>query len=829
MAHATETTPDSGYFQQRALRRYAGVWSIWALAVGAAISGHYSGWNFGLGAGGFGGMFFAVVLATALYGSLACSLAEMSAAMPYAGGAYAFVRAAMGPRAAEFVGLAETIHYTLTPAVIVYIAGAYLSTIFATPAGWQPFYWVACYALFVALNARGVELSMRVAIAASCVALVLLVVFWISAVPQFDYQRWMLNIGSGPDGRPALPFAVWLYLAIEQVPLAAEETQDAPRTVPKGLMLALGTLAGSALLTLVLNAGIGSSESTKMHGAFTLATMGEPLLAGLRVTLPGIGEKSLALVAVIGMIASFHTLIFGCSRRIFSLSRAGYLPTALSLTDPVHNTPNAALAVGAVIGYAALAVAWLVLGREQGSEFIGYTLLNAAVFAAMISYLMQSWAYIRLDSRRPQMKRPYLSPLGTPGAYVTILIALTTLAMQWQDPLYRTGAYLAVVCFVAGLLLMTATRRNRQLRAPEEEFARAGRVAAPPFEKPAPAVPTRTEPSGLQITSIGCALLVVFTFAIAMIEQLLSPIRSSPDLANTRVEGCTGTFRDALDEQRYGPGMVIVPIGEFRMGGQQQAGSDEFPGHDVHILQPFAVSACEITVAAYREFATATGRSWPHAESTAEDGQYPAAAITWDDAVAYTRWLTDATGKPYRLLSEAQWEYAARAGSPRAWPWRNVVEDGENVPSVSLCEANIRTIGPFASGTLSCTLPSEQARTVGSMPANAWGLHDMIGNVAEWTADCYGSYERAAPYGGVARQSDCGTRTVRGGSWLSGYEVARFGYRSHAAQDYRDYFIGFRVARDLDAWELYELKTRRSAAVQAAGPPAAQSIAPAAR
>ena len=138
----TYSAADSTYFEKRQLRRYARVWSLWALGVGAVISGHYSGWNFGL-AGGFGGMLVAVLVISLMYWGLCFSLAELSPAMPHTGGAYSFARSAMGPWGGMITGLAESIEYILTPAVIVFFIGTYMSAIFDTPTAAQPIWWAA--------------------------------------------------------------------------------------------------------------------------------------------------------------------------------------------------------------------------------------------------------------------------------------------------------------------------------------------------------------------------------------------------------------------------------------------------------------------------------------------------------------------------------------------------------------------------------------------------------------------------------------------------------------------------------------------------------------
>src|SRR6187402_1288214 len=147
------------YFARRGLRRYAGAASLWALGVGAVISGHYSGWNLGLLAGGWGGYALAALLIAVMYLGLVFCIAEMGAALPHMGGAYSFARASMGPWGGFITGLCENVEYVLTPAVIVFFIGSYMGGIFETPASFQPIWWILMYAVFLALNIVGVELS----------------------------------------------------------------------------------------------------------------------------------------------------------------------------------------------------------------------------------------------------------------------------------------------------------------------------------------------------------------------------------------------------------------------------------------------------------------------------------------------------------------------------------------------------------------------------------------------------------------------------------------------------------------------------------------------
>ena len=462
-----------GYFERRRLRRHARVGSLWALGVGAVISGDFFGWNFGLGAGGFGGLLVATALITLLYLCLCLSIAEMASLLPHTGGAYSFARSAMGPWGGYVTGLAENMEYILTPAVIAVGIGGYLGAIFGTPDSAAPLWWLGAYALFVGLNVAGVALTFRFAVAITLVALAILVAFWLGALPYLDLGRFALDLppraGASawlPFGAPgilaALPFAIWFYLGIEELPLAAEEAHAPERDLPKGLLLGFATLVVCSFATLVLSSGMAP-------GAAALAKSNEPLLAGFETILgPGIGARALALFAVAGLAASFHTIVFAYGRQIYSLSRAGYFPRWLSLTHGTRHTPHAALVTGAALGYAA-ALAIHALGPEHP---VGAVLLNLAVFGAVISYALQSLSFVLLRRRLPGPARPFRSPLGVPGALIALAISVATLvALFVSDPVYRRVAVGAAVWYALGLAWFALVGRRRLVLSPEERFA----------------------------------------------------------------------------------------------------------------------------------------------------------------------------------------------------------------------------------------------------------------------------------------------------------------------------------------------------------------------
>jgi ethanolamine permease len=464
---------DQGYFDQRGLKRHAGVGMLWALGVAAVISGDFSGWNFGLDVGGFGGLFIATIVITIMYIGLCYSISEMSPALPHTGGAYSFARSSMGPWGGFITGVAENIEYVVTPVVVVYFASIYAQSVFNDLFGIElglPWWWLIFYVIFVGLNILGIEATMRFSVVIAVISLAVLAVFFVLAIPNFDASL-LTNIAPDAGGTSflpfgvagifaALPFAIWFYLAIEELPLAAEESMDPRRDVPRGTMWGLWTLVITGMGVLFLNTGVGD-------GAEGIRTSGEPLLDGFRQILGSDTSAAiLGLFALTGLIASFHTIIYAYGRNIYSLSRAGYFPHWMSITHGKRKTPYVALLLGGVVGYG---LAFLLDSQYEGTA--GAALLSMAVFGAVISYFMQMLSFIRLRRNMPNIQRPYRSPVGIFGAAVAGLIALVSLVALFLNDAYRPGVYGVAIWFVLALLYFAISGRNKLVLSPEEEFA----------------------------------------------------------------------------------------------------------------------------------------------------------------------------------------------------------------------------------------------------------------------------------------------------------------------------------------------------------------------
>ncbi len=465
-----------GYFDKRGLTRHAGAWSLWALGVAAVISGDFSGWNTGIGEAGWGGMLIATVIIGVMYLLMVWSIAEMSAAMPHTGGAYSFGRSAMGPWGGFVTGLAETIEYVITTAVVGTFAGLYADAITDDLFGFTMPLWlwvVVFYVIFVSLNSVGAAASFKFAVVIAVISLSVLGFFFVAAIfsGQFSWDNlWNITPEAGnskflPFGISgvfaALPFAIWFFLGIEELPLAAEETHTPAEDIPRGSLMGMWTLLTTAFLVLLLNPGV--------LGAKEIAESGEPILDGFSAIFPSGNIASLlSLFALTGLVASFQGIMFAAGRNMYSLSRAGYYPQVLSLTGG-RKVPYLALIACAVIGVGLV----FGLGVIQGEDgvTVAVELLNVAVFGAVISYVLQMVSFLILRRRFGDVSRPYTSPVGTTGAAIAAVIAAVTLVILPFNDAYRSVVVGVAIFFAIGLLYFALVGRHRLVLSPEEEYA----------------------------------------------------------------------------------------------------------------------------------------------------------------------------------------------------------------------------------------------------------------------------------------------------------------------------------------------------------------------
>ncbi|MBV8073942.1 MAG: formylglycine-generating enzyme family protein [Candidatus Eremiobacteraeota bacterium] len=277
--------------------------------------------------------------------------------------------------------------------------------------------------------------------------------------------------------------------------------------------------------------------------------------------------------------------------------------------------------------------------------------------------------------------------------------------------------------------------------------------------------------------------------AVALIVALSTPAASAATTKAAPLSAAQEKVlkpRDIFKECVHCPQMVVVPAGSFTMAspvGEPGRSSDETPQHKVTIEHPFAVARYETTFDEWDACVADGGcNGYKPSDEGWGRGRRPVVNVSWDDAQAYVAWLAKKTGKPYRLLSGSEYEYATRAGTETAYPWGNTI--GKN-------NANCHSCGS--------QWDARQTAPVGSFRPNKFGLYDMVGNVREWTEDCYHATYEGAPTDGSpwVEGADCYHRVVRGGSWLIAPAFLRSASRYWFATDYRLNYLGFRVARTL--------------------------------
>lgn len=286
-------------------------------------------------------------------------------------------------------------------------------------------------------------------------------------------------------------------------------------------------------------------------------------------------------------------------------------------------------------------------------------------------------------------------------------------------------------------------------------------------------------------------------FSIAFSWLLPAVLLAAAPLLGAEGLGPGSVFKDC----EICPEMVVLPAGEFVQGSDKTESGhlDEKPQHAVKLARPFAVSKYEATFAQW-DACVADGKCPKADDGGFGRGKFPAVNVSWQDVKGYVAWLSAKSGKTYRLLTESEFEYAARAGTTTTWFW------GGDSDKKKACEfANIhdeagkKAHPNYVWSHVLCNDGMAENAEVGTYQPNPFGLHDMLGNVREWVEDCHQAGYAGAPDDGSVRKHEgqCEKRVVRGGGWLDGPSTARAAYRYSEVESMRNSQTGFRVARDL--------------------------------
>ena len=398
---------------------------LWGIAVGLVISGEYFGWSYGWAAAGTLGFLVTTILIAAMYTTFIFSFTELTTAIPHAGGPFAYSYRAFGPTGGFVAGFATLIEFVFAPPAIALAIGAYLNVQFP---GLDPkVAAVGSYVVFMALNIAGVSIAATFELFVTVLAIIELVVFMGVVFPGFSWANFAAKGWAGSDGFSkdafggifaAIPFAIWFFLAIEGAAMAAEETKDPRRTVPRAYIGGILTLVVLAFGTMIFAGGVGDWNA--------LSNINDPLPQAMKAV---VGESSgwlhmLVWIGLFGLIASFHGIIMGYSRQIFALSRAGFLPAVFATLHPTRKTPHWAILAGGVVGIAAIFSDELI---QIGGQPLTANIVTMSGFGAIVMYIMSMAALFRLRATEPALERPFRAPFYP--AFPAISLGLAVLAL----------------------------------------------------------------------------------------------------------------------------------------------------------------------------------------------------------------------------------------------------------------------------------------------------------------------------------------------------------------------------------------------------------------
>ena len=439
------------------LKSSLGALHLWGIAVGLVISGEYFGWSYGWGAAGTLGFLVTTVLVATMYAAFIFSYTELTAAIPHAGGPFAYSRRAFGPTGGLLAGLATLIEFVFAPPAIALAIGAYLNVQF--PALDPKMAAVGAYVVFMGLNILGVQIAATFELIVTVLAVLELLVFMGVVAPGFSVSNFVLNGWAGGNEFSgaaiagifaAIPFAIWFFLAIEGAAMAAEEAKNPKRTIPIAYISGILTLLVLAFGVMIFAGGVGDWKA--------LSNINDPLPQAMKTV---VGESSgwlhmLVWIGLFGLVASFHGIILGYSRQFFALARAGYLPPGLAALHPRFRTPHRAIIAGGLIGIAAIYSDGLI--NLQGMSLTA-AMITMSVFGAIVMYILSMASLFRLRGSEPALERPFRAP-GYPVVPALALgLALVCLvAMAWFNPVIGS-LFVAFMAVGYGYFHLTAHQR----------------------------------------------------------------------------------------------------------------------------------------------------------------------------------------------------------------------------------------------------------------------------------------------------------------------------------------------------------------------------------
>ncbi|MEI6641104.1 MAG: ethanolamine permease [Novosphingobium sp.] len=422
------TTPTGGPQLQQRL----GPFHLWAIAVGLVISGEYFGWSYGWASAGTLGFLVTTLAVAAMYIAFIFSFTELTTAIPHAGGPFAYGLRAFGPLGGAVAGFATLVEFLFAPPAISLAIGAYLHVQF--PALEPKHAALGAYAVFMALNIVGVQIAASFEVVVTLLAVGELLVFMAVVLPAFRWSNFLSGGWAGQDHFSmaavggifaALPFAIWFFLAIEGVAMAAEEAKEPRKTIPMAYISGILTLTVLAFGVMLFAGGSGSWAE--------LSSLNDPLPQAMK---RAVGASSgwlhmLVWLGLFGLVASFHGIIMGYARQIFALGRAGYLPGVFARLHPRFHTPHVATLAGGVVGIAAIYSDAFV---SIAGQSLTASVVTLSAFGALTMYIISMAALLRLRRSEPDLARPFRAPLYPFAPMFALgMASLALVTMAWTN------------------------------------------------------------------------------------------------------------------------------------------------------------------------------------------------------------------------------------------------------------------------------------------------------------------------------------------------------------------------------------------------------------
>lgn len=418
-------------------------WHLWGLAVGLVIAGEYFGWSYGWSAAGTLGFIVTSVVVAVMYTTFIFSFTELTTSIPNAGGPFAYARRAFGPRIGFIAGFATLIEFVFAPPAIAMAIGAYLNVQFpSVDPKWMA---VGAYVVFMGLNILGVRMAATFELIVTILAIIELLVFMGVVSPGFSVANFVahgwaghdhFSLGVVPGLFAAVPFAIWFFLAIEGVAMAAEEAKNPTRTIPVAYITGILTLLVLAIGVMMFAGGVGDWR--------VLANINDPLPQAMKAV---VGNHSnwlhmLVWLGLFGLVASFHGIILGYSRCVFAMAREGYLPRWLSAVHPRFHTPHRAILAGGVVGIAAIFSDSFI---TFGGQTLTANIVTLSVLGAITMYIVSMASLFALRRREPDLTRPYRAIAYPLFPALALCLAVVCLVTMLYYNVMLSGLYLVMM------------------------------------------------------------------------------------------------------------------------------------------------------------------------------------------------------------------------------------------------------------------------------------------------------------------------------------------------------------------------------------------------